>query len=99
VVKILVTRKHYDVAEFIIDAFKAEIKRTSLNHVVNNVAALLTQNKLGKQQGRYPDVSLIDRDVWRSDHLDNRGVHEPIQVAVEVVSTNWEDDYIDKLEE
>lgn len=98
-VKILVTRKHYDVAEFIIDTFKAEIKRTSLNHVVNNVAALLTQNKLGKQQSRYPDVSLIDRDVWRSDRLDNRGVHEPVQVSVEVVSTNWEDDYIDKLEE
>jgi Uma2 family endonuclease len=24
---------------------------------------------------------------------------EPIQLAVEVVSTNWEDDYIDKLDE
>lgn len=98
-VKILATRKHYDVADFIIDAFKAEIKRTALNYVVNNVAALLTQNKQGKQQGRHPDVSVIDRDVWRSDRLDYRGVREPIQVAVEVVSTNWEDDYIDKLEE
>jgi Uma2 family endonuclease len=87
------------VADFIIDAFKAEIKRTALNYVVNNVAALLTQNKQGKQQGRHPDVSVIDRDVWRSDRLDYRGVREPIQVAVEVVSTNWEDDYIDKLEE
>lgn len=24
---------------------------------------------------------------------------EPLQVAVEVVSTNWEDDYVDKLDE
>jgi Uma2 family endonuclease len=26
-------------------------------------------------------------------------MREPIQIAVEVVSTNWEDDYIDKLDE
>lgn len=42
---------------------------------------------------------VIDRDIWRSDRLNHRGVREPIQLAVEVVSTNWEDDYIDKLDE
>jgi Uma2 family endonuclease len=67
--------------------------------VVNDVAAVLTTNKKGKEQGRHPDVSVINRDVWRSDRLNHRGIREPIQLAVEVVSTNWEDDYIDKLEE
>jgi len=98
-VKILATRIHYDVAGLIMDSMKDEVKRLNLNYVVNDVAAVLTTNKKGKEQGRHPDVSVINRDVWRSDRLDHRGIREPIQLAVEVVSTNWEDDYIDKLEE
>jgi Uma2 family endonuclease len=83
----------------IINAIQDEIKRLQLNYVINDVAAVLTTNKKGKEQGRHPDVSVINRDVWRSDRLNHRGIREPIQLAVEVVSTNWEDDYIDKLEE
>jgi Uma2 family endonuclease len=98
-VKILATRIHYDVAGLIMDAMKDEVKRLQLNYVVNDVAAVLTTNKKGKEQGRHPDVSVINRDVWRSDRLNHRGIREPIQLAVEVVSTNWEDDYIDKLGE
>ncbi|MBD2316224.1 Uma2 family endonuclease [Phormidium tenue] len=98
-VKKLATRIHYDVAGLIMDAIKDEIKRLQLNYVVNDVAAVLTTNKKGKEQGRHPDVSVINRDVWRSDRLNHRGIRKPIQLAVEVVSTNWEDDYIDKLEE
>lgn len=98
-VKILATRIHYDIAGLIMDAMKDEVKRLQLNYVVNDVAAVLTTNKKGKEQGRHPDVSVIDRDVWRSNRQNHRGLREPIQLAVEVVSTNWEDDYIDKLEE
>ena len=98
-VKILATRIHYDVAGLIMDAMKDEVKRLGLNYIINDVAAVLTTNKKGKEQGRHPDVSVIDRDVWRSDRLNHRGMREPIQIAVEVVSTNWEDDYIDKLDE
>jgi len=98
-VKILATRKHYDVADLIMDAMKDEVKRLKLNYVVNNVAAVLTTNKKGKEQGRHPDVCAIDREVWRGDRLNHRGIRSPIQLAVEVVSTNWEDDYIDKLDE
>ncbi len=97
--KILATRIHYDVAWLILKSFDREIDRLNLNYVVNDVAAVLTTNKKGKEQGRHPDVSVINRDLWRSDRLDHRGIREPIQLAVEVVSTNWEDDYIDKLEE
>jgi len=97
--KIPATRLHYDVASLVMDSMSDEIERLNLNYVVNDVAAVLTINKKGKEQGRHPDVSVINRDVWRSDRLDHRGIREPIQLAVEVVSTNWEDDYIDKLEE
>ena len=98
-VKKLATRIHYDVAWLILKSFDREVERLNLNYVVNDVAAVLTTNKKGKEQGRHPDVSVINRDVWRSDRLNHRGIREPIQLAVEVVSTNWEDDYIDKLEE
>jgi Uma2 family endonuclease len=98
-VKILATRLHYDVAWLILKSFDREIERLSLNYVVNDIAAVLTINKKGKEQGRHPDVSVINRDVWRSDRENHRGISEPIQIAVEVVSTNWEDDYIDKLVE
>lgn len=98
-VKILATRLHYDVAWLILKSFDREVERLSLNYLVNDVAAVLTTNKNGKEQGRHPDVSVINRDVWRSDRQNHRGIREPIQVAVEVVSTNWEDDYIDKLAE
>lgn len=98
-VKILATRIHYDVAWLILKSFDREVERLSLNYVVNDVAAVLTVNKKGKEQGRHPDVSVINRDVWRSDRQNHRGIAEPIQIAVEVVSTNWEDDYVDKLAE
>ena len=81
-VKILATRIHYDVAWLIIKSFDREIDRLGLNYIVNDVAAVLTTNKKGKEQGRHPDVSVIDRDVWRSDRLNHRGMREPIQIAV-----------------
>ncbi len=98
-VKILATREHYDTAALIQKNFEQEIDRLKLNYVVNNVAMVLTTNKNQQEQGRPPDVSVINRDIWRSDRLNYQGIREPIQVAVEVVSSNWEDDYIDKLNE
>ncbi|MEG3955799.1 Uma2 family endonuclease [Microcoleus sp. herbarium2] len=93
------TRNHEDVADFTSDSFKDEIKRLSLNYVVKNTAVIRTVTKAGIEQGRRPDVSVIDRDLWRSNRSAYSALREPIQLAVEVTSTNWEDDYIDKLDE
>jgi len=93
------TRNHDDDADFTSDSFKDEIKRLSLNYVVKNTAVIRTVTKAGIEQGRRPDVSVIDRDLWRSNRSAYSALREPIQLAVEVTSTNWEDDYIDKLDE
>jgi Uma2 family endonuclease len=93
------TRNHDDVADFTSDSFKDEIKRLSLNYVVKNTAVVRTVTKAGIEQGRRPDVSVIERDLWRSNRSAYSALREPIQLAVEVTSTNWEDDYIDKLDE
>lgn len=50
-------------------------------------------------QGRTPDVSVIDKDVWTSDPKAYAALEDPIQLAVEVSSTNWRDDYLYKLAE
>lgn len=99
IVEVRATRNHEDVADFTADSFKDEIKRLNLNYVVKNTAVIRTVTKNGIEQGRKPDVSVIDRTVWRSNRSDYNALEEPIQLAVEVTSTNWDDDYIDKLDE
>lgn len=99
IVEVRSTRNHDDVADFIADSFKDEIKRLSLNYVVKNTAVIRTLTKDGTEQGRKPDVSVINWDVWRSNRSDYNALEKPIQLAVEVTSTNWDDDYIDKLDE
>lgn len=99
IVRILATRQHEDVADFIADALKAEVNRLNLNYKVSDRIVLATFTKDGTEQGRHPDVSVVNRDVWRSNRSAYSALREPIQLAVEVISTNWEDDYIDKLDE
>ncbi|WP_375479357.1 Uma2 family endonuclease [uncultured Nostoc sp.] len=99
IVEVRATRNHDDVADFTADSFKDEIKRLNLNYVVKNTAVFKTITANGIEQGRKPDVSVIDKDKWRSNRSAYAALEEPIQLAVEVTSTNWEDDYIDKLDE
>ncbi|MGK7877204.1 MAG: Uma2 family endonuclease [Xenococcaceae cyanobacterium] len=99
IVRILATRLHDDIADFIADGMKAEVNRLKLNYKVSDRIVLATTTKDGKEQGRHPDVSVVDLIMWRSDRFAYKTLREPIQLAVEVISTNWEDDYIDKLDE
>jgi Uma2 family endonuclease len=99
IVRVLATRKHDTVAEFLSDAFKDESKRCNLNYWVSGRVTVATFNKSGRQQGRNPDVSVVDRTVWDAYPTAYSALLDPAQLAVEVVSTNWEDDYIDKLDE
>ena len=99
IVEMRPTRQHEDVADFTADSFKDEIKRRNLNYVVKTSAVIQTSTKNGREQGRHPDISVIERDVWRAERNAYSALDRPIQLAVEVTSTNWDDDYIDKLDE
>ncbi len=99
IVKILATRRRENVAEFIEDAFRDEVKRLKLNYKVSGRIVLATISKAGTEQGRHPDASVVDKTLWDSNPYAYTALREPIQLVVEVVSTNWEDDYIDKLDE
>ena len=99
IVRILPIRLHETLAEFLSDAFKDEVKRLKLNYWVSGRIVVRTLTPNGKEQGRNPDVSVVDKTVWDSAPFAYSALIEPLQLAVEIVSTNWEDDYIDKLDE
>lgn len=99
VIEMRATRQHDDVAFFILFAFNDEVRRLGLDYVVNNTTLVQTLSSTGEEQGRKPDVSVIDRAIWQSNCSAYGALDRPIQLAVEVVSTNWDDDYIDKLDE
>ena len=99
IVRILPIRLHEDVADFIEYTFQDQVKRLNLNYRVSGRIVVRTLTPNGKEQGRNPDVSVVDKTIWESNPFSSSALIEPLQLAVEIVSTNWEDDYIDKLEE
>jgi len=99
IVKILPIRLRETLAEFLSDAFKDEVKRLNLNYRISGRIMVRTLTANGREQGRHPDVSIVDKTLWDADPFAYSALIEPPQLAVEVVSTNWEDDYIDKLDE
>ncbi|GAA6618899.1 Uma2 family endonuclease [Scytonema sp. NUACC26] len=99
IVRVQATRQHDDVADFLAKQLDKEVDRLSLNYKVSGRIAIATLTKDGQEQGRFPDVSVISLDIWRNNRAAYSALREPLQVVVEVVSTNWEDDYIDKLDE
>jgi Uma2 family endonuclease len=99
IVRILATRQHEDVADFIQRKFDRESERLNLNYQISNRITIRTITADGTQQGRRPDVSVVDKTVWEANRAAYSALLDPLLVAVEVVSTNWEDDYVDKLDE
>ena len=99
IIEMRATRQHDDIANFMMFAFHDEIRQHQLNYIVTNTALIRTTTLDGKEQGRKPDVSVIQRQQWEIERRSYAALTAPIQLAVEVTSTNWDDDYLDKLEE
>lgn len=99
IVRTLATRQHDNIADFIARQFDKEVERLHLNYRVSGRVVVRTLTANGREQGRQPDVSIVDKTLWNSNLSAYTAFIEPLQLAVEIVSTNWEDDYVDKLEE
>jgi Uma2 family endonuclease len=99
IVRILATRQHDNVADFIAKRLDREIDRLSLDYRVSGRISVVTTTSNGLQQSRNPDVSVVPKAIWNANLLSYQPLLDPLQVAIEVVSSNWEDDYIDKLDE
>lgn len=99
IMRILATRHHENIADFIARQFDKEVERLNLNYRVSGRIMIRTLTTEGVEQGRQPDVSVVDKRTWDAYPNAYSALLEPIQLAVEIISTNWEDDYIDKRDE
>lgn len=99
IVRILATRQHDHVADFIARQLDRETERQHLDYRVSGRISIVTTNASGQEQSRNPDISIISKALWNANLLSYRPIREPLQIAVEVVSSNWEDDYVDKFDE
>jgi Uma2 family endonuclease len=99
IVQVEATRAHKNIARYLVKSFDQEIDRLELDYIVDKDVVFRTRTPQGREQGRNPDVSVVSASLWNSNVLAYGALTEPIQLAVEVVSTNWEDDYVDKLGE
>jgi Uma2 family endonuclease len=98
-IKLEPTRAHKNVARFLVRCFDRESDRLNLDYIVDKDIIIKTITQQGEERGRNPDVGVVKAAVWNSNVRTYGALTEPIQLAVEVVSTNWEDDYIDKRDE
>lgn len=79
--------------------FNDEIRRLGLDYIADKNIIIRTFTDTGEKRGRNPDVGVVNASHWNTNVLTYGALIEPIQVAVEVTSTNWDDDYVDKLDE
>lgn len=99
IVRVDATRAHKNLSRFLMLAFNDEIRRLKLDYIVDKDIIIRTFTDDGEERGRIPDVSVVNASVWNSNVTAYGALTEPIQLAVEVTSTNWDDDYVDKLDE
>ncbi len=99
IVRVEPTRAHKNVARFLMFTFNDEIRRLELDYIVDKDIIIKTLTADGEERGRNPDVSVVSKSLWNSNVFAYGAITEPIPLAVEVISTNWEDDYVDKLDE
>lgn len=95
------TGQHATIAEFLNDEFRAHIKQLNLPLVSKQGAIALEMPQVkGKDSARIPDVCVVTAEQWQRMRTKTAAIalNEPPPVlVVEIVSTNWRDDYLKKL--
>lgn len=99
IVQVEPIRAHKNVARYLVRRLDREIERLSLDYIVDKDIVIRTLASTGVEQGRNPDVSVANALDWNKNVFAYGALTEPLLLAVEVVSSNWEDDYLDKLDE
>lgn len=92
--------KHSEIAGFINGSLFIEITRLSIPYFIPKECVIKSINT---DSGYEPDVIVLDRQAvrdeprWKKESIITRG--SSVKLVVEVVSTNWSDDYALKLED
>ncbi|MEM9541439.1 MAG: Uma2 family endonuclease [Cyanobacteria bacterium P01_E01_bin.42] len=99
IVKLELIRAHKNVSRYLIKCFDRESERLQRDYVIDKDIVIRTQTESGSERGRNPDVAIVPAEIWNSNVMTYGALTEPPLLAVEVVSTNWDDDYVDKIAE
>jgi Uma2 family endonuclease len=90
--------KHEKVTGFLAGEITVEYKRLKLPYFIPKTVLVKPANK---SSGYFPDIVLINdanlhrEELWEKESTVTQS--ESIPLVIEVVSTNWEDDYYTKL--
>lgn len=99
ILQIELKKTHDNACEYLVKRFDEEIERLQLDYFIDRGIIINTATEEGKVLDRNPDIGLGITSVWAYNFHEYGALIGPILLAVEVVSTDWEDDYIDKLNE
>lgn len=101
IVKMLPTGTHEEIIIFLAFEFGAERKRLKLPYLPSTRCLIKSIN--ADNSGFAPDIAVLDKNalenepMWKKRSTITKG--ETVKLAVEVVSTNWRDDYAMKVVE
>ena len=98
ITKMQPTGKHEEITGFLTTELAIEYRRLKLPYFIPKTALVKPQDK---QSGYSPDVLVLNRSVLDHEEMWQKystvQQSESIPLIVEVVSTNWRDDYLTKL--
>jgi Uma2 family endonuclease len=92
---------HEEVAGFMTAQFWGAISAGKLPYILPRTCAIEPAITTGESDSYSPDVVVLniekldDEPLWKSESTIKQG--ESVVLVVEVVSTNWQDDYLTKL--
>ena len=84
--------QHENLRSELLVELRLESRRADLGFLVHPKPVLA----LGPRDTRKPDLIVVDKEVWRRQTEAEAVLREPPSIVIEVVSTNWEDDYRNK---
>jgi len=89
---------HEEVTSFLIRKINVEIDRLNLPYITPSTYLV---KPLGATTGYQPDIIVLDKPalilepLWKKSSIITQG--KSVKLAIEVVSTNWQDDYLVKV--
>ncbi|MFB2923020.1 Uma2 family endonuclease [Aerosakkonema funiforme] len=84
--------EHENLRSELMVELRMESRRRQLGLLVHPKPVL----QLGPKDTRKPDLIAIDRDAWNRQTQSEAVLKEPPSIVIEIVSTNWEEDYRNK---
>ena len=100
IVEMLPTGSHEDISGFLVAELNWEIRQQNLAYSIPKNCLI---KPLAPRSGYIPDVAVVDRQqienepLWQKSSVIQNG--KTVRLVVEVVSTNWRDDYGHKFVE